>query len=1012
MNTTCESQSLTEKVVEIELNPDIPDFPENGIISRAAELYSKDLNEFAFDLLSHKLSFPLDEKATEMVQCMPPMSTDGKFKGTYEADVLVISKMLTTPENNMNKFNGGIVGKQWTPFFNKKKIDTSKWVSYSICPFTIPEYLAGKGQLKEQYAKETRPLLARAVNLIKPKYVLLFGSDALKHFAKLFYKGKDLNRFKFTNYRGTVIDFPGGIKAVCATAPTSVMLSPENKVDLESDLEVFYELISGQYDRNPTEDVNIEVVTSLEEARNFSNKVDFTGKKVSVDLEWGENQTLRTIQLAWDDQESAVFLVNEQGLKPTELQTEWEEFSKLFSSLFAKPKTGIIGHNVRGDIKVLRKQGIDLMPQFLDNGWDTMVAYHLIPGNETLDKKLELVAVNALNTGRYDKKLRDYIASAGLGKKALDKEGYGNIPDDILIPYGAMDAIVTYKLYKYTKEKLSEYPQAYSLYTNVVHPVNDAILEMEENGIYVDQKRYQYLSKLVKSKVELLKAELQEMINWKDKTITVPKEKYRWVEVDVEKKLKSGKVKKITKKQREKYTVNETKEIAGFNPDSVDNVTEILFGHFKTNSKGETLRKSPEDAIILNLTPIKATADNTDWEDVVSAGKEHLYSASTDAETLGILEEDHPFAQKLKTYKFVNQVRKTFIKDFYADENGQLVYEGGLGAFIESDGRLRTSFRITLETGRYSTSPNLQNLPKAQEKELIKLFSKEEYYPIRSILSATPGKVLIEADWNQAELWTMAHLSGDNKFLDALYAGDVHTITTIDMFKDITHNGIKIGTMSQDEFNEARAHDSVLDSYRVFAKSLSFGIPYSRGAKAIARAAQAEGADCDEEQAQEYIDRFKGTYKVLDNYFKQCKDAVDDPGYIVNPYGRYRMFPYTSNDKIRAAMKREAGNFPIQSTVGDTMSVSLFNLKEFRTFRPEIKYDIVLSVHDAIIVETWPQYVEPLLDEVLPLCMTDAALVPNTNLKYKLGTPEVFLRWGEHNAQKELIEMGVPERFV
>lgn len=890
--------------------PLITEFTTDGIITRGAASMGMSVDSLVNDLLFSPMSLPLDEQATESLAFVPPMTVKGE-RGLRPSDVMVITKEPSIPESNCRRYHAGPVGSVWTGYLREKKINPADWMAYAVVPYKLPEFIAGKGQLKEKYAKDGRQLLARAMTVVNPKYLVLMGADAFNHVVKLFcHIDPNLKNYKFTDCRGSIIDFPGGIKAVCVTAPSRCLVEPEVIPELQSDLDVVELMLQGKTDEDGGDwAVDITYIDNFDDLLRFSKQmVEEDHSQFAIDLEWGKDETLRTIQICWHPHKAAVLEITKENLDSTELFTEWEQTKDILDAVLNRDGNGIIGHNVRGDIRILRSKGLDLMDTFLANGWDTMVAYHMIPGNETLDKKLELVSILVLNAPRYDLELRKWLSENGLSKKTLDEVGYGTVPSHILVPYGAMDAVCTFRLAEYTKAKLKEYPQTYELYTEVIHPVNDAVLEIEENGMFVDKARYLHLSELIKNKVDELKKNLQKAINWEDQVIQVPKVVKRKVDEPYTVQLKNGTIKQKTRKVTVEEITYVEKFVPGFNPDSPDNVKEVLFGQFKVNSQGESLRKAPEDALILNLTPIKAT-DDTDWTRVVENEQDHLYSASTDAESLGMLEAEHPFAKQLQVYKFVNQVRKTFVKDARI-ENGEYVFEGGLGSHVQADGAIHPSIKITLETGRYSSSPNLQNLPKKQESEMRKLFEGEEYYPVRTMFAARPGHVLVEADWNQAELWTMGYLSGDEGFIQALMSGDIHTQTTLRMFGAEEYKGRLLRDISPEEFNKLRKEDGYLDSRRIVGKSIIFGTAYSRGAAAIVREVNSTGVECSLEDAQNSIDQFHQTYPDLSQFFTNCKNAVIDPGYIFNPFGRGRKFPPTDDRKLLAGMQREAGNFP------------------------------------------------------------------------------------------------------
>lgn len=777
------------------------EFAPGGVFARAASMLNTAPANLLDILSSNRYELPMDDALTERARHIPPQTAAGVF-GPQKSDVLIIGKMPNNFEANTGVPFVGAPGEIWRSFFKDNGVDVSGWMLTYAVTFKVPDYLAGKGQIKVAYLKDGLCLLDKVVNEVQPKFVLLFGADALRAWNSLYDK-KRASSEKFTDSRGAVLNYPDGRKAVCSISPNDVANDPAQLQEFKRDLGLFLSTIRGQA-RTAAISPKVDVVNTIADLSVAVDKLIAQPDKLkySLDLEWGPGEVLRTIQIANSKEHCLVLQCNKAGMVPTELHTQHQHMIGELQRLFHRPGVGIIGHNVRGDVKILRKHGLDLLPQFSTNGFDTMVGYHLIGGNETLDKQLELVSFCLLNTDRYDKPVREWLRANGYNDAKLEERAYGDIPDDILIPYGAMDACCTFGIYEVILEKFKEWPGVDKLYFDVCHPVNEPILEMEEAGLLVDMDRLLSLTDLFLAKRQEMLQDLQAEIGWAPRTENVTV------------RLKNSTKVKVV-------------EHAGFNPDSVDHMREILFGLIK-HKDGVPQRKAPPNVKLLSLEPVKATND-APWEDVVKAKKTHLYSPSTDSESLGILAGENPLARKLQRYKFLAQITKMFLCPYSRDSSGKIVFEGGVGASLSPDNRMRTSFRTTLETGRYATTPSAQCFPKKQEKELLSIFTGPDkkldprYKSIRSIFVAKPGCVLVEADWNQAELWTLGYIAKDFKFIDTLKTSDIHTKTTIELFADKVIDGKRIGDYTVDEFNKARKNNKVLDAFRGISKTIVFG---------------------------------------------------------------------------------------------------------------------------------------------------------------------------------------------
>jgi len=104
-------------------------------------------------------------------------------------------------------------------------------------------------------------------------------------------------------------------------------------------------------------------------------------------------------------------------------------------------------------------------------------------------------------------------------------------------------------------------------------------------------------------------------------------------------------------------------------------------------------------------------------------------------------------------------------------------------------------------------------------------------------------------------------------------------------------------------------------------------------------------------------------------------------------------------------------NFPIQSTVADTLSVALFNLWQYKQDNPWCAYRILLAIHDAVLLEVPVEHVEHVMEYVLPACMKWGARVPTLGFYLDIDA-DISLRWGEHPERAKLDAVGVTERYL
>lgn len=279
---------------------------------------------------------------------------------------------------------------------------------------------------------------------------------------------------------------------------------------------------------------------------------------------------------------------------------------------------------------------------------------------------------------------------------------------------------------------------------------------------------------------------------------------------------------------------------------------------------------------------------------------------STNIDVLESLRGKHGVIDLLIEYRQLAKLKST-----YAD---------GLLKVIGSDGRVRTSFQMTVTaTGRLSsTEPNLQNIPVRTE-----LGSE-----IRKMFVAGEGNVLVDADYSQIELRLLAHISGDARMLAAFESGeDIHTVTASQVF------GVPVG--------------GVTSLMRSRAKAVNFGIVYGISAFSL-------GADVgvSTSEAKQYIDSYLEKYSGVAAYMQEIMARAKRDGFVETLYGRRRNLPElkSGNYNMRAFGERVALNMPIQGTAADVMKLAM--LRAAKSFREAgLSARLILQVHDELIAE-------------------------------------------------------------
>ena len=287
-------------------------------------------------------------------------------------------------------------------------------------------------------------------------------------------------------------------------------------------------------------------------------------------------------------------------------------------------------------------------------------------------------------------------------------------------------------------------------------------------------------------------------------------------------------------------------------------------------------------------------------------GKKTKTGWSTNADVLEKLRYEAPIVGAVLEYRQLTKLKST-----YAD---------GLLKAMDSDGRVRTSFQMTVTaTGRLSsTEPNLQNIPTRTD-----LGSE-----IRKMFIPADGCVLVDADYSQIELRLLAHISGDEGMREAfLSGGDFHAETAAKVFhvapQDVTHE------------------------MRRRAKAVNFGIVYGISAFSLSQDIGSTVAE-----AKAYMEAYFATFPGVRTYMDAVVEKARETGFVETLFHRRRDLPEltSSNRNLRAFGERVALNMPIQGTAADIMKLAMIAVwRRLKDDLPQAR--LVLQVHDELIVE-------------------------------------------------------------
>lgn len=294
---------------------------------------------------------------------------------------------------------------------------------------------------------------------------------------------------------------------------------------------------------------------------------------------------------------------------------------------------------------------------------------------------------------------------------------------------------------------------------------------------------------------------------------------------------------------------------------------------------------------------------------IVPAKRTATNMASVSEDALKALAKDHPIVRQVLEYRELHYViNKAF------EPVRKLVK-------LETQSLHANFEQAKTTTGRLTCSnPNLQALPASSK------YSNS----LRECLTAPKGKVIVRADYSQAEIHVLASLAGCSKLQNALRSGgDIHRTTAAEVFgKDPT---------------------KVTDSERRAAKAINFGLMYG-----ITEYGLANQLGVTPREAKGFISSYFERFPVIEGYLECLKEHAIEQGFVKTGTGRKIYFGNIPDDtKKRKEVLRQVTNAPMQGTVADLVKEAMVKLHNELQCHDELQNEyICLQVHDEIMVLT------------------------------------------------------------
>lgn len=619
----------------------------------------------------------------------------------------------------------------------------------------------------------------------------------------------------------------------------------------------------------------------------------------------------------------------------------WKKWLLYFGrKVVENPKVTKVGWNLKFDLQIFELYGIYVRGTVLDG----MLMKYLL--NEERPNDLKSM-------------VRRYLPEHGDYEKAdkFDKIPWDKKPLEQLCKYGCQDTDYTLRLSMFFENKLIEIGM-YPLLRHLIMPASRVLQHAEKTGLYLDRKFNQELLESYKPKIDQATSGCLNLPRVKRFSRWLIQERISKYISSIERELED--LDYSDPKDARKIASREQK------------ISNIRAGVFTTKKELELTRDINLGSLVdlpmllysekgFKFPIIKYTKDKTTNRDTDKP--------STDEDTLVELRLSIKNPESPKAIFLDNLLKLRGLKKMYT------TYIEGWHDKVQDDSKLHGRFLIHGTTsGRLSSQePNLQQIPKTSVDPNIK-----------KQLVAPDGKLYMALDYSQAELRIMAHLSGDETYLEAFAKGqDPHLAIAAKKY------GVSYEEAYKAYSDEQHPDHNLWKNRRKQAKQICFGIIYGIQKKllAVKLSDPKAGIIVTPDEAHQQLNEFFYEHPKIKKFMIHQEKVLIKHGYIKSLFGRKRRLPqvYSDNEQEAAYAVRLSVNMPCQSAASDmNLFASVLNYWKMRQGKLPFMQE-TCNVHDATYYLVRPEYINTwVVHEIWETCRN-----PNTKEYFNFQIDDV-----------------------
>ncbi|MBF83306.1 MAG: DNA polymerase [Acidobacteria bacterium] len=309
-------------------------------------------------------------------------------------------------------------------------------------------------------------------------WLILVGAEAFKHFTK---------KSSVTEYNGKIIDE----KYLALINPSMIKFKPEAKKAFDEALESIAGYVSGELKLEKlNEDKCYGIQDKAECLAVLQRAIECPSPYVALDTEtsslYPRDGYMLGFSLSYEPNHGCYVDASIIG----------HDIEEKMQELFDKKR--VVFHNAKFDLQWLEYHFNFRFPNFED----TMLLHYMFDENPGTHG-LKQLALKHTPYGDYEKPLQDwgdnYRRTHGVLKADFS---YDLIPFDVMYPYAAMDAVVTFLLYQKMSKAIETNSKLNWVYRNILLEGCDFLKQVESNGVPFDRERLEMAQGIMQKDID------------------------------------------------------------------------------------------------------------------------------------------------------------------------------------------------------------------------------------------------------------------------------------------------------------------------------------------------------------------------------------------------------------------------------------------------------------------------------------------------------------------------------